>query len=77
LRNHKDTIIRNKLPSSQNIFAHNNDAQPIHMDILDIENDRISDMVQNIFLKYDTDGSGYLEKRETLKVVNDVLNSQD
>lgn len=37
------------------------------------DNDLIQDLVQDIFIKYDTNRSGYLEKRETLRLVDDVL----
>jgi len=33
----------------------------------------INDMVQKIFMKYDVNRSGYLEKRETLRLVDDLL----
>lgn len=40
-----------------------------------LENDTgmIHEMVQNIFAKYDINRSGYLEKRETLRLVDDIL----
>ena len=37
------------------------------------ENDLVNEMVQEIFAQYDTDGSGTLERRETISLVNDVL----
>lgn len=40
------------------------------------EDDIIHDLVQDIFLKYDTNRSGYLEKREALRLVDDVLASK-
>jgi hypothetical protein len=33
-------------------------------------------MVQTIFTKYDINRSGYLEKRETLRLVDDILASR-
>jgi hypothetical protein len=36
----------------------------------------IEDMVQEIFAQYDTNGSGVLDKRETKKLVNDILSSK-
>jgi Ca2+-binding EF-hand superfamily protein len=33
----------------------------------------INDMVQTIFAKYDVNRSGYLEKREVLRLVDDIL----
>jgi Ca2+-binding EF-hand superfamily protein len=38
--------------------------------------DSMYDMIQDIFIKYDTDGSGFLDKREVLKLLDDVLLSQ-
>lgn len=35
--------------------------------------DMIHEMVQNIFNKYDNNRSGYLEKRETLRLIDDIL----
>jgi hypothetical protein len=40
---------------------------PVKEDVL------IDNMVLKIFLKYDTDLSGYLEKEEAFVLVNDVL----
>jgi hypothetical protein len=40
---------------------------PVKEDVL------IDNMVLKIFLKYDTDVSGYLEKEEAFVLVNDVL----
>ena len=42
--------------------------------MMDID-DEIEEIVHNIFMKYDTDKSGFIEKRESLRVVNDVLSS--
>lgn len=57
------------MPStSHNMFMEDNSQ--IELD------DEIEEIVHNIFLQYDTDKSGYLEKRESLRVVNDVLASQ-
>lgn len=36
----------------------------------------IHEMVQTIFTKYDINRSGYLEKRETLRLVDDILASR-
>ena len=36
----------------------------------------IEDMVREIFAQYDTNGSGVLDKRETKKLVNDILSSK-
>lgn len=38
--------------------------------------DEVDDIVQMIFEKYDTNMSGVLEKRETYKLLNDVLGKQ-
>ena len=38
--------------------------------------DSIFDLVQKIFAKYDTDRSGFLEKREVLKLLDEILLSQ-
>ena len=40
------------------------------------QDDMINDMVLKIFQKYDTDMSGALNRRETLKVVNDIYASE-
>ena len=37
------------------------------------EDELINEMVQEIFMQYDTNDSGYLEKREAFRLVNDVL----
>ena len=37
--------------------------------------DPISDMIHQIFMKYDIDNNGFLDKRETLKLLNDLLAS--
>ena len=36
-------------------------------------NDMVNDKVQSIFAKYDVNRSGYLEKREVLRLVDDIL----
>jgi Ca2+-binding EF-hand superfamily protein len=36
----------------------------------------VAEMVDKIFLKYDVDRSGYLEKRECLRLVDDVLSQK-
>lgn len=33
----------------------------------------IDDVVKNLFLKFDTNRSGFLEKRETLKLLDEIL----
>jgi Ca2+-binding EF-hand superfamily protein len=33
----------------------------------------IEDVVKNLFLKFDVDRSGFLEKRETLKLLDEIL----
>lgn len=38
--------------------------------------DMVAEMVDNIFLKYDTNRSGYLEKRECLRLVDDILSQK-
>ena len=40
---------------------------------LDETNNMVIDKVDEIFKKYDVDGSGVLEKRECLNVINDIL----
>jgi len=37
------------------------------------QNDEIADLVQKAWYKYDVDRNGYLDKRETLKFLNDIL----
>ena len=63
------------MPSSQNMPQQNMFMED-NSTLVDID-DEIEEIVHNIFLQYDTDKSGYLEKRETLRVVNDVLASQE
>jgi hypothetical protein len=36
-------------------------------------NDMINDMIQSIMHKYDINRSGFLEKREVLRLVDDIL----
>lgn len=36
----------------------------------------VAETVDKIFLKYDTDRSGYLEKRECLRLVDDLLSQK-
>lgn len=38
--------------------------------------DPIYDLVQKIFMKYDSDRSGFLDKRETLKLLDEILLNQ-
>jgi hypothetical protein len=35
--------------------------------------DQVIELVDKIFLKYDVNNSGYLEKRECLRLVDDIL----
>jgi Ca2+-binding EF-hand superfamily protein len=37
------------------------------------EEDDISNLIQKAWYKYDVDRSGYLDKRETLRFLNDIL----
>jgi hypothetical protein len=39
------------------------------------KDDPISDLIDKIFATYDTDMSGALNRRETLKLVNNILKS--
>jgi Ca2+-binding EF-hand superfamily protein len=38
--------------------------------------DKIMDLVKQIFMKYDADRSGFLDKVEVLKLVDDILLNQ-
>jgi Ca2+-binding EF-hand superfamily protein len=40
------------------------------------EDEIFENMITEIFYQYDTDGSGYLDKKEVLKLLNDVLASK-
>lgn len=40
------------------------------------QDDMINEMVIKLFQKYDTDRSGALNRRETLRVVNDIYASE-
>lgn len=38
--------------------------------------DFIKDMVENIFVKYDSDNNRFLEKNEVLKLLDEILSNQ-
>lgn len=40
------------------------------------EEDEISNLIQKAWYNYDVDRSGYLDKRETLRFLNDLLMNQ-
>lgn len=41
------------------------------------ESDRLAEIVNKIWFKYDFDRSGYLNRMESLKFLNDFLSSKD
>ena len=51
-------------------------AKFVGMFIEPSDDEKIGQLVLNIFDKYDTNRSGYLEKREAFRLINDVLASK-
>lgn len=48
-------------------------AKFVRLFLKDDQDRMIEDVVKNLFLKFDTNRSGFLEKRETLKLLDEIL----
>jgi hypothetical protein len=82
LESNPQKMVRSRSPNSMFVKPDNNESGfSNRRNLLDRQNrfstagekDTIDEIAMKIFIKYDKDRSGFLDKKETLKMLDDIL----